>query len=262
MTSGGTESILMSMLVKPRTRPRPRNRAAADSRAGLRASRVRQAAHLTSAWSSCACRSTPDYRADARAAAELIGPSNRGGDRVGVQLPVRDHGSGRGARRARGRARCRLPCRCVHRRVRAAVSSNASGATFPCGTSGSRGSPTIYRRRAQVRVLPEGRVGGPAPRRGLVRAPGVPLRPVALGALRITGDGGRASGRTDRDRVGGHHLPRCRRVHRDHAGSDGHHREGARRQSRRSTASRSSATRSGRSCRSVPRRSISTRSPT
>ena len=106
------------------------------------------------------------------------------------------------------------------------------------------------RGRAQVRLLPEGRVRDPAPRRRLVRAPGVPLRQLGLGPLRLAGDRGRPSGGSHRDGVGGVDLSGRGGLRRHHAKPHGNHRRGAP-ASRRSTGSRSSATRSDRCWRSV-----------
>ena len=141
MTSGGTESILMSMLVNRERALRPGRRAAADRRARSRRTPPTRRPRTTSAWTSCASRSTRDYRADVGALRRRGRRRHRGRRGVGVQLPVRRHGPGRGHRRDRGRARHRLPRRRVHRRVRAAVPRARSGTTCRRGTSASRASP-------------------------------------------------------------------------------------------------------------------------
>ncbi len=58
MTSGGTESILMSMLV---SRERARRAGSSDRRSShrLRPTPPTRRPRTTSAWTSCACRSTP-----------------------------------------------------------------------------------------------------------------------------------------------------------------------------------------------------------
>ena len=183
MTSGGTESILMSMLVNRERALAARHRRARRSWCPRPRTPRTTRPRTTSAWTSCGRRST---RATAPTSARCATRSarHRGRRRVGVQLPVRRDGPGRRPRRARRGARRRLPRRRVHRRVRPAVPRGAR-ARRPAVGLPRRGRHRDLRRRAQVRLLPEGRVGGAAPRRRLVRSPVLRLRQLGLGPLRL-----------------------------------------------------------------------------
>ena len=187
MTSGGTESILMSMLVN-----RERARARGVERPQILAPVSAHPAYAKAAhYFGMEMVRVPldaDFRADVRAARTLIGPStavviaSAFNYPYGMMDPVEQLAA------PRSRARRRLPRRRVHRRVRAAVPRTPRARRAAVGLP-RRGRHRDLRRRAQVRVLPEGRVGRPAPRRRLVRASGVPLRRLAVGSVRVAGHG-------------------------------------------------------------------------
>ena len=163
MTSGGTESILIGVLTareraraergveragawssrSPRTRPSPRRpmsrHRAAPGAAGRR----------TSAPTSAA-------------AEKLITPNTVLLVGLGAELPVRRGRPDPRARRARRRARHRLPHRLVSRRLPAAVLREARRAGAALRLPRARRHHDV-RRRPQVRLLHEGRVGDPAP---------------------------------------------------------------------------------------------------
>ena len=202
MTSGGTESILMSMLVnRERARARGVERPA-DPRARVRAPRLRQGRALLRHGGRAGparrrtTAPTSTRRASCSSPDTAVVVASAFNYPYGVMDPVDELAA------LAARARRRLSRRRVHRRLRAAVPRAPRPRRAAVGLPRPRRHRDL-RRRAQVRLLPEGRVGGPAPRRRLVRPPGVPLRPVAVGPVRLAGRRRRPARGADRHRVGG-----------------------------------------------------------
>ena len=240
MTSGGTESILMSMLVnRERARARGIERPQILARR-VRAPRVRQGGALLrhGGRAGPARRQLPRRR---RRGAELLSPATAVVVASAFNYPygVMDPVDELAALAARHGAGCHVDA-CIGGFVLPFL--ERLGHDVPPWDFRVPGRHRDLRRRAQVRLLPEGRVGHPAPRCRLVRPPGVPLRPVAVGDVRLAGRRRRPAGRADRDRVGGDDLPRRSTGYVDiMRDPDRHRREGARGRSRHRRRSRSSA---------------------
>ena len=141
MTSGGTESILMSMLVnRERARARGVERPEIVAARGPPTRRTAKAAHYFG-MDVVRARSTTVTAPTSAAIRDVGRADDRGRRRLRVQLPVRRDGPGRRHRRDRGRARRRAA---TSTRASAASSSRSSkGSVTTCrrGTSGSRASP-------------------------------------------------------------------------------------------------------------------------
>ncbi len=187
MTSGGTESILMSMLVN-----RERARARGIERPQILAATSAHPAYAKAAhYFGMDIVRVPldtDFRADVGAAAELIGPStavviaSAFNYPYGIMDPVEqlaalagEHGIG-----------CHVDA-CIGGFVLPFL--ERLGLDVPPWDFPRRGGHGGLRRRAQVRVLPERGLRDRAPRPRLVRAPGVPLRRLAIGPVRIARHG-------------------------------------------------------------------------
>ena len=179
------------------------------------------------------------FRADVGAIRDAIGPDTAVVVASAFNYPVRRDGPGGRLARPRRRARRRLPRRRVHRRVRAAVHGGARSRRPAVGLPG-RGCHRDERRRAQVRLRAEGRVGGAPPRRRLVRPPVLRLLRLGLGPLRVARRRRCEARGADRDRVGGPPGARARRLRGDRARSarDGRPRARVHRRARRRRARR------------------------
>ena len=207
LTSGGTESLFLAVQVAPRPRPhgarhrRAHHRPAVDGAPGLR-----QGVPLPGRGRGARARRArrPGGRRRHRGRGRR---AHRPRGRLGALLPLRRRRPDRRAGGAGGGARRAVPRRCLPRRLAAAVPRAAGRAAATVGLPG-RGRDLVVGRHPQVRVVLQGCVAAPPPRRGHAAAAVLPVRRLAGWPVRVGDDRGDASGGTDRGGVGHDHPPR------------------------------------------------------
>ena len=128
---------------------------------------------------------TDEWRADVDAAASLVGDGHRGRRRLGVLLPARRDGPGRRPRGARSAARRGLSRRRLHRRVRAAL-PRATRPHVPPWDFRVDGVTEISADVHKYGFVPKGASVVLHRDADWFEPPGVPLRPLAVGHLRVT----------------------------------------------------------------------------